>query len=42
VICELCRSATVLDPESATELIELYSKITLGAAQDKNKVFTQQ
>ena len=26
VVCELCNSATVLDPESATELIEIYEE----------------
>jgi len=26
VICEICQSATVLDPESATELLEIYQE----------------
>lgn len=36
-MCEVCRSATVLDPESATELIELHQKIVLGSTDKKRR-----
>ena len=27
MVCEFCKSATVLDPESATELLEIHSQM---------------
>lgn len=35
VICELCQSATVLDPESATELLELYQELQMQHQKSK-------
>lgn len=29
MVCELCSSATVLDPESATELLEMYQDLQM-------------
>jgi len=34
-VCEICRSATVLDPESATELIEIYSRNQIEASEQR-------
>ncbi len=37
VVCDICRSATVLDPESATELIEIRSRNLILASDKKKK-----
>ena len=36
-MCEICKAATVLDPESATELIEIYQRLTQEPAPQKTK-----